>query len=148
MFLIGVEPDAPPQNFTAFNTSSKSIRMEFKPVPKDFINGILRGYRVFFFKTRDGNLTTKNLTIGKVHDVHARRKKRSADEFYEDIPLFFEIPGLQEYTNYTTQIQAITIGGGVLTEPYTTLTGEDSMYLVCCPDSLLFDKTVTQREVC
>ena len=96
-------------------------------MPKNLLNGILRGYRVFYFKTREGNQTRKNFTIEKRKETIAKRRKRSVDEYYKDFPLFADINGLQEYTNYTIQIQAFTIKNGVMAEPFTTLTGEDCM---------------------
>ena len=49
-------------------------------------------------------------------------------QYHEGYPLFADIYNLQEYTNYTVQIQAITILDGVLAPPFTTLTGEDRKY--------------------
>jgi hypothetical protein len=121
-------PDAPPEDFQVFNSSSTSLRIEFDPVHPDLINGILRGYRVFYWKTREGNLTRKNFTITKEpgsNSVIHRRQKRSAGLYHEGYPLFADIYNLEEYTNYTVQIQAITILDGVLAPPFTTLTAED-----------------------
>lgn len=89
----------------------------------------MRGYRLFYWKTREGNHTRKNFTISKEPDsVTYRRRRRSVGQYHEGYPLFADIYNLQEYTNYTVQIQAITILDGVLAPPFTTLTGEDRKY--------------------
>ena len=128
LLIYFTAPDAPPEDFQVFNSSSTSLRIEFDPVHPDLINGILRGYRVFYWKTREGNLTRKNFTITKEpgsNSVIHRRQKRSAGLYHEGYPLFADIYNLEEYTNYTVQIQAITILDGVLAPPFTTLTAED-----------------------
>ena len=129
--LIFLAPDAPPNHIQVFNSSSRSLRIEFEPVSPDFINGILRGYRVFYWKTREGNDTRRNFTITKElgsNSVVHRRRRRSVEQYHEGYPLFADIYNLEEYTNYTVQIQAITILDGVLAPPFTTLTAEDRKY--------------------
>ena len=131
IFHIILAPDAPPDDIQVFNSSSRSLRIEFKPVPPDLINGILRGYRVFYWKTREGNETRKNFTITKEpggYSVMHKRRRRSVEQYHEGYPLFADIYNLEEYTNYTVQIQAITILDGVLAPPFTTLTAEDRKY--------------------
>ncbi|XP_028403045.1 uncharacterized protein LOC114525810 [Dendronephthya gigantea] len=121
-------PDSPPDDVKVFNSSSRSVRIEFKPVPPDLINGILRGYRVFYWKTREGSLHRKNFTLPKEPEagkVTFKRRRRSVSQYHQGYPLFADIYNLNEYTNYTVQIQAITILDGVLSPPYTTLTSED-----------------------
>ena len=83
---------------------------------------------MFYWKTREGNDTRKNFTITKEpgsNSVVNTRRKRSVDQYHEGYPLFADIYNLEEYTNYTVQIQALTILHGVMAPPFTALTGED-----------------------
>ena len=146
-----IAPDSPPDNFQVFNSSSRSLRIEFDPVPPDLINGILRGYHVFYWKTREGNHTRKNFTItkepGSNSVIHNRRRRSAVGQYHDGYPLFADIYNLEEYTNYTVQIQAITILDGVLAPPFTTLTGEDRKYGIIRDRLLLMADRVGGRGI-
>ena len=93
----------------SYNTSSTSVNVTWHRVPAGFVHGILRGYRVFYSRTKDSGANTMQavLPANKWH-VH--------------------LTGLEKFTNYTIQVAAFTrIGDGAMSRALTVSTDEDGM---------------------
>ena len=58
--LLPPVPTHPPINLTLFNTSSTTIQVNWKPIPSEHLNGVLKGYHVIF---RQADNPTANVTV-------------------------------------------------------------------------------------
>ena len=94
-------------NVTAHNTSSTSILVQWKAVPEDHVNGILRGYHVFY-KRADKVNTSVNVVRVNVSTLSA------------------ELQGLKKYGEYVIRVAAFTVGDGKKSIPEFCRTDEDS----------------------
>ena len=94
-------------NITAFSSSSTSVIVVWEPPPPDKIFGILRSYEIRYYIA-----------------------KPDSDPFFiSDIPAeerMFEITRLLEFTNYSVEVSAITVGNGPFSSPVYVVTDEDS----------------------
>ena len=52
---ISLVPSAPPMNLSLVRSDSWSIVVEWKPVPKGYENGVIRGYRLVYSVEDSGN---------------------------------------------------------------------------------------------
>ncbi|RMX55339.1 hypothetical protein pdam_00019119, partial [Pocillopora damicornis] len=87
-------PSQSPQNVTASSVSSNSFQLNWVPVPQEFANGRIQGYRVSIWELsrwiaamRPNKTTVDNSTTSAL------------------------IGGLEAYTNYVVQISAFTAAG-------------------------------------
>ncbi|XP_078352738.1 uncharacterized protein LOC144637533 isoform X2 [Oculina patagonica] len=88
-------PNAPPQNFSAYNISSTGIRVTWDPLPPENRRGIILGYKITFQKF-----------------VNSRRR-RSIEEpatVNADI-LSTDLVGLEKFTNYCMSAEAFNSKG-------------------------------------
>ncbi|RMX41265.1 hypothetical protein pdam_00012375, partial [Pocillopora damicornis] len=100
-------PSLPPSKVTAHNTSSTSLLMTWGEVPKGFIHGILRGYRVFYRRTDDEESYYLNSTT-------------------EPTERKLHITGLKKFTEYSVKVLAFTIkGDGEVSNNISVMTDED-----------------------
>ena len=91
-------PSEPPRNLSLVLSDSWSIVVEWKPVPKDYENGVIKGYRLVYSVKDSGN----SVSI--------------ADEsvYSENTAV---ISGLEFDTWYSIQVAAFTrVGSGNFTE--------------------------------
>ena len=88
--LISV-PEAPPQNVSGHNISQTEIKLLWRPVPQDKINGILTGYKGSC-KKAEGN--------------QYAIEKRFNSSVLEGV-----IDGLVAFTTYKCNVRALTIKG-------------------------------------
>ena len=84
-------PDAPPDSIQARGTNTTVITVRWLPVPSEQTNGIILGYQLSLFN-ESGNFM-KNVSINNV------------------VELYFEIDGLEVWTNYSTEMRAYTAKG-------------------------------------
>lgn len=111
----------------AYNTSSQSVNVTWHRVPTGFVHGILRGYRIFYSRTRDVGANERQATV-------------SANKQH------LHLIGLDKFTNYTIQVAAFTrIGDGVKSPALIVSTDEDGM-VARIP--LLFPIRDTSFELC
>ena len=104
-FLNLLVPSLPPQNVQSYNTSSTSVNVTWEDVATGFIHGILKGYRVFYSRTKDNGAAV-----------------RQADKHY------VHLEGLDKFTNYTIQAAAFTrIGYGAKSTKLIVSTDEDGI---------------------
>ena len=83
-------PGRPPVIRSAFNTSGRSIQIEWLNIPLQYQNGIILGYRVFYHHTDQYNNISYELNCSSTnHNISA-----------------CEVRHLDLFTNYT-----LTIGG-------------------------------------
>ena len=105
-FLV---PSLPPQNVQSYNTSSTSVNVTWQEVPTGFVHGILRGYRIFYSRTKDNGVDVRQAIMPA--------NKR-----------FVHLEGLDKFTNYTIQVAAFTrIGYGTKSRKIIVSTDEDGM---------------------
>ena len=101
-------PLHPPLNVQTFNTSSRSLRVTWEPVPVLWRFGIIRGYQVIITDTRNGDEYIDDVKVGENRSL--------------------ERAGFERYTNYTVKVAAYTIKGlGNFSEELRVITDEDGM---------------------
>ena len=83
--------------------SSTSIRVEWDPPREDFQFGIIRSYIVLYRVTETGSAMVMNVV------------NRS-----------LIIESLMEFTNYSVEVAAVTVGEGPYSDPVTVVTDQDS----------------------
>ena len=118
VFINLLVPSLPPQNVHSYNTSSTSVNVTWEVVATGFIHGILRGYRVFYSRTKDNGAAVRQAVI-------------RADKHY------VHLEGLDKFTNYTIQAAAFTrIGYGVKSTKLIVSTDEDGIKFHLLPTTL------------
>ena len=116
-------PTEPPRDFKPANVSSTGIRFVWQPVDKRYINGVVRGYVVYYREALSSNATVRNVTIAS--QAPSSRRRRAV----VDISLELSLAGLHKYTWYRFQILAFTIQDGVLSPEIVIRTAEDGNIL-------------------
>lgn len=110
MFLYTV-PSRAPDSLQARSTGTRSILIEWSPVPKKYVHGNLRGYHVYY---RTGRSKVKRSTS----HVGALSVNTSGQSL--------EIKALEPFTSYDVWVSAFTIiGSGPSSTPVTVTTDED-----------------------
>lgn len=113
-------PDHAPINVTAYNTSSTSINVTWKPIPPDHVNGILLGYHVIY---RRINKFGDNISMVTVNST----------------VLHTELTGLGKYKLYSIQVAGRTlVGFGNFSDPVNVRTGQDGTYFASCKGIILY----------
>lgn len=97
---------------TAFNTSSTSIRLTWRPIPPEDVGGILRGYKIFWEE------------INYLGAVILQNQTQLNNASYE----FLDFHGLTKFQEYRFSILAFTKFDGVVSPVVSTMTDEDSKY--------------------
>lgn len=111
LFLFAV-PSHPPQSVQAFNTSSTSVKVLWHSVPRGLVHGILRGYRIFYSKTKEFGVPMRQAVV-PAHTRHVH------------------LVGLEKFTKYSIQVAALTrIGVGAKSPELVVSTDEDGTYRV------------------
>ena len=95
-------PTTPPEIIQAYNTSDRSIFVQWTPPPRP-VPGIIRGYRIFY-----KNL---NLSLGPVEETSVDANTLS-----------YEITQLEPYSEYKIKILAFTVADGPKSDPKTVYT--------------------------
>ena len=101
-------PGKPPIVTSAFNTSGRSIQIEWMNIPLQYQNGILLGYRIFYHHTDQNNSIS--------HELNCSSSKYNITKC--------EIRHLDLYTNYTFAVAGFTRKGiGPLADNIIVRTG-------------------------
>ena len=96
------------------------MNVTWEDVPSGFIHGILRGYRVFYSRTKDNGAAVRQAVI-------------RADQHY----IYVRLEGLDKFTNYSIQVAAITrIGYGAKSTKLIVSTDEDGIKFPLLPTTL------------
>lgn len=104
MFFTTV-PSAAPQNMTVTAVNSRSILVQWLPLPPASQNGVIRHYRI---------------------TVSVRESRESFVIFSQGTQLVFD--AAHPYYTYTFSVAAETIGTGPFGEEVTIVTPEDGIY--------------------
>ena len=106
-YLNFTVPSHPPGNISGHNTSSTSLFVRWNAIPKEFIHGILRGYKVFYGKTSEPPSKYKTLTLKTDH-------------------LKISLTNLAKFTEYCVKLAGFTrIGDGNKSSCFNVTTDED-----------------------
>ena len=110
LFLFVSVPSYPPINLTTFNTSSTSIHVQWGPVPKEHVNGVLRGYHVIFKESRS---SVTDVTIVTV----------------DNATLSVELKNLSEFREYLIHVSGFTVAGDGNASMDLCLTDQDGEFV-------------------
>lgn len=105
--LYSAVPGEPPRSVTAVNSSSTSILVTWEPPREEVIFGILRAFEIRYY------ITSQPENISSLNNIPATQR-------------MFNITELLEFTNYSVEVSAVTIGNGPFSDPVTVITDEDS----------------------
>ena len=127
--IVVLVPTRAPVVTSAFNTSGKSIQIEWVNIPLPYQNGFLLGYTVHFHRTDQNSSASKIVNCSTSHENVTK----------------FEIRELDLHTNYTFAIGGFTGKGvGMLCKKFIAQTGPfcksnskyrshmSHSYLYCC----------------
>ena len=104
------EPSLSPSDVNASNKSSTAIDVEWSPIPKRFIPGILLGYHIHY----------TNLDPEGFGDVSTGVHPTGAGSAST------QIQGLLKFTNYSIQVSGFTVkGDGPMSDAVIVTTDED-----------------------
>ena len=118
MVILLLAPSHPPSNVSSEAPSPSSLRLSWKPVDKQHLNGILRAYVITYFETKSPDDSRQNITI----PVTSGRKRRPISD--PSSPSF-ELDGLKAFTDYTVQVMAYTVDYGVPSLQLNVTTAQD-----------------------
>ena len=116
--ILLLAPSRPPSNVSSEAPSPSSLRLSWKPVDKQHLNGILRAYVITYFETKSPDDSRQNITI----PVTSGRKRRAISN--PSSPSF-ELDGLKAFTDYTVQVMAYTVDYGVPSLQLNVTTAQD-----------------------
>ena len=124
--FFSIVPSLPPRIIKLQNSSSTSISVQWKPIPKDNVHGILLGIKLFYRSAlRDNSI------------VFSSRARRATEENWSNyivitLPpntLSYEITSLNKFTNYSVVILGFTSkGDGNVSQQFVVSTDEDGQY--------------------
>ena len=100
-------PGEPPRNVRGQSDSSTSILMEWDPPRQEVLYGILRGFRIRYFATKN----TKNMS--------------NTIELFSEQHSSYVIQNLKEFINYSIEVTAVTVGEGPYSTPIIVTTDQD-----------------------
>ncbi|PFX17440.1 Receptor-type tyrosine-protein phosphatase F [Stylophora pistillata] len=109
--IVRTEEEAPqvyPWNVTGYNTTSRSIHLQWSAIPQELVAGVLREYRVVYVELNDLNYPVKTHVLRMPIDQ-----------------LSVNLTNLEKYTNYSFQIQGISKFFGVNSPPIIIITDQD-----------------------
>ena len=102
--VSSLAPSAPPQNVSAVNGSSTSLKVSWTPPPTLDQNGIIRNYTVAY-----------NRSSGSPSELNVASNNNNVT-----------LSGLQKFVKYTVTVRAVTVADGPPSSPITVSTDQDS----------------------
>ena len=99
-------PGEPPRNVSAQSNSSTSILVQWDPPREEVLYGILRGFRIRYGVAMDTDIT-------------------NTTELIPEQQLTYTIENLEEFTNYSIEVTAVTVGEGSYSSPIIVITDQD-----------------------
>ena len=105
IFVLYSVPGEPPRNVRGQNDSSTSILVEWDRPREEVLYGILRGFRIRYGVAMDTNITTTTELIPEQQSSYI-------------------IHNLEEFTNYSIEVTAVTVGEGPYSTPINVITDQ------------------------
>ena len=102
-------PGEAPRNVRGQSNSSTSILVEWDPPKKEVLYGILRGFRIRY--ATNANITTTTELIPEQQSSYI-------------------IHDLEEFTNYSIEVTAVTVGEGPYSTPIIVITDQDGLLCI------------------
>ncbi|KAJ7358734.1 hypothetical protein OS493_021509 [Desmophyllum pertusum] len=107
-------PSRAPDSLQVRSTGSRSILIEWSPVPEQYVYGILRGYHVYY-STGRSKVKRSASQVGVIKALSVNTSTQS-----------LEITALEPFTSYDVWVSAFTgEGSGPPSRPVTVITDED-----------------------
>ena len=97
-------PSRSPQALIALPQTSTSIHLSWKPIPTQYLNGLLLGYLIRYNSALHPDWIYSNYT----HSSHKT------------------VTGLEKYTSYTFQVAGVTVANGTYSDPASNRTLPDT----------------------
>jgi len=107
-FLYSV-PGEPPGNIRGQSNSSTSILVEWDLPRQEVLYGILRGFRIRYVVATNANIPSASVTT----------------ELISEQETSYTIVNLEEFTNYSIEVTAVTVGEGPYSSPIIVITDQD-----------------------
>ena len=104
-------PGEAPRNVRGQSDSSTSILVEWDRPREEVLYGILRGFRVRYGVAMDMNIITTT-------------------ELIPEQQLSYIIQNLEEFTNYSIEVTAVTVGEGPYSSPIIVITDQDGLLYI------------------
>lgn len=114
-------PDYPPKDITVFSQGTDTVQVDWSPVPPEYTNGEVLGYKVLYSDVKDTSRVNSSLVSPK--ETHSK------------------IEGLKTNTNYSFQVLAFTAkGNGAKSAAYfaRTLSGIFKKSILSIKSMLLY----------
>ena len=117
---LSLVPDRPPKDITVVSIGTDTVQVDWSPVPPEYTNGKVLGYKVLYRDVNDTSRANRSLVSPK--ETHSR------------------ISRLKANTNYSFQVLAFTAkGNGVKSEAYFASTFQgiqdivtlDALFMQC-----------------
>ena len=102
-------PGEPPGNIRGQSNSSTSILVEWDLPRREVLYGILRGFRIRYVVATNANIPSASVTT----------------ELISEQETSYTIVNLEEFTNYSIEVTAVTVGEGPYSSPIIVTTDQD-----------------------
>ena len=107
-FLDSV-PGEPPGNVRGQSNSSTSILVEWDLPRQEVLYGVLRGFRIRYVAATNANIPHSSVTT----------------ELISEQETSYTISNLEEFTNYSIEVTAVTVGEGPYSTPIFVITDQE-----------------------
>jgi len=115
-------PIRAPLNFRANSFNSTCIKMAWSEPPAQFVNGIIQGYKLIYYK--DNHLEAKSTYLIDINSI--KHLNQYQTEFMQENQHNYQLCNLSKFTKYTFSILCFTNSGdGPATQPIQLQTLED-----------------------
>ncbi len=120
-----VAPTTAPQNFTVRSISSSSLKLNWKPPPPEFTNGIIRHYLVQYQQVNcdygsaiNDSVSNTSLAEGTWNIIKVNGSSQT-----------WTLTDLKYWSCYDVQIAAVTVSEGVFARINNTRTSEHGKFI-------------------
>ena len=102
-------PGEPPGNIRGQSNSSTSILVEWDLPRQEVLYGILRGFRIRYVVAMNASIPGASITTELIPAQNTS----------------YTIENLEEFTNYSIEVTAVTVGEGPYSSPIIVITDQD-----------------------
>jgi len=109
MSLLHSVPGEPPRNVHGQSDSTTRILVEWDLPREEFLYGILRGFRIQYVVATNASIPGASVTT----------------ELISEQQTSYTISNLEEFTNYSIEVTAVTVGEGPYSTPIIVITDQE-----------------------